>query len=127
MSARTPEDLHRLWAEAFTSGDLDGLVALYEPDATMVPQPGHAVSGQAAIREALQGLLATKPVFKLDFRKALRAGDIALLFSRWTLSGKGTDGSEISLAGQTSDVARRQTDGSWLLVIDNPFGADGIE
>jgi uncharacterized protein (TIGR02246 family) len=127
MSARTPEEAHRLWAEAFSAGDLEGLVALYEPDAIVMPQPGQIVSGHAAIREALGGFLALKPKFDLRFQKALEAGDLALLFSRWTLSGTGPDGAELSLSGQTSDVVRRQPDGSWLFVIDNPFGGQGID
>ena len=40
--------------------------------------------------------------------------------------GTGADGSEVNLTGQTSDVVRRQPDGTWLLVIDNPFGCEGI-
>ena len=127
MKARTPEEAHRLWAETFSAGELDSLVALYEPDAILVPQPGQTVSGHAAIREALQGFLALKPKFNLHFQKALETNDLALLFSRWTLSGTGLDGGELSLSGQTSDVVRRQSDGSWLFVIDNPFGGQGVE
>jgi len=29
MYARTPEEVPRLWAETFSAGDLDALVALY--------------------------------------------------------------------------------------------------
>ena len=34
MPARTPEDAHRLWGEAFLAGDAEAMVELYEPDAT---------------------------------------------------------------------------------------------
>ncbi|MEK7387966.1 MAG: nuclear transport factor 2 family protein, partial [candidate division NC10 bacterium] len=53
MRARNPEDLHRLFAAALNAGDRDALMSLYEPDATLVPQPGQAAIGKAAIREAL--------------------------------------------------------------------------
>ena len=33
MAARTPEDLDRLFAGAMNAGNLDALVALYEPQA----------------------------------------------------------------------------------------------
>lgn len=127
MPARTPEEAHRLWAETFSAGDLDGLVALYEPDAILMPQPGQVVSGHAAIRTALEAFVALKLTFNMRFQKALEAGDLALLFSRWTLSGAGPDGAELSMSGQTSDVVRRQSDGNWLFVIDNPFGGQGID
>ncbi len=124
MPARTPEEVPRLWAETFSAGDLDALVALYEEeDAILVPQPGEAVTGIDGIREALSAFLATEPTFNLEVRKVLQAGDLALSFADWTLSGTGPDGEPIELAAQTSDVLRRQPDGSWRIVIDNPYGS----
>jgi uncharacterized protein (TIGR02246 family) len=124
MPARTPEEVARLFAQAFNAHDLEALMALYEPEATLIPQPGQVATGTEAIREALGGFLALKPKFELEFKKAFQAGDIALLFSDWTLSGTDPDGNAVELAGQTSDVARRQPYGSWLVVIDNPFGSE---
>ncbi len=125
MSAHTPEEIHLLFAEHFAAGDLDAIIALYEPDATLVPQPGQPVRGLAAIREALRGFLAMGGTFAMEAPMVVRGPDLALLFARWTLDGTAPDGSAIALAGHTSDVARRQADGTWLLAIDNPFGADG--
>ena len=124
MSARTPEEVPRLWAKTFSAGDLDALVALYEEhDAMLVPQPGEAVTGIDGIREALSAFLALRPTFNLEVRKVLQTGDIALSFAEWTLSGTGPDGEAIEMAAQTSDVLRRQPDGSWRIVIDNPYGS----
>ena len=124
MSARTPEEVPRLWAETFRAGDLDALVALYEEeDAMLVPQPGEAVTGIDGIREALSAFLALRPTFNLEVRKVLQTGDLALSFADWTLSGIGPDGEPIEMAAQTSDVLRRQSDGSWRIVIDNPYGS----
>jgi len=36
MPAHTPEETHLEWTKAFHAGDLDGLVAMYEPGATVV-------------------------------------------------------------------------------------------
>jgi len=123
MTAHEPEEAHRLWGERFNAADLDGLLALYEPNATLVPQPGQAASGAEAIREALGGFLDLKLAFDwVETRPAIRAGDLALLHSRWTLSGTGPDGSPLNLSGTTADVVCRQPDGTWLLAIDNPWG-----
>jgi ketosteroid isomerase-like protein len=123
MAAREPEEAHRLWGERFKAGDLEGLMALYEPNATLMPQPGQAASGAAAIREALGGFLGLKATFDwVDSKPAIRSGDLALLHSRWTLSGTGPDGSPLNLGGTTADVVRRQADGTWLFAIDNPWG-----
>ena len=42
MAGSKPENAHRLFAEAFNAGDLESLVALYAPDARLVPQPGRS-------------------------------------------------------------------------------------
>jgi uncharacterized protein (TIGR02246 family) len=124
MPAHTPEKVQRLFAEAFGSHDLEAVLALYEPDATLIPQPGEVVTGTEAIRETLSRILAMEPKFDLQFKKAFQAGDIALLFSDWTLSASDPDGNAIETGGRTAGVARRQPDGSWLFVIDNPYGTE---
>jgi uncharacterized protein (TIGR02246 family) len=113
----------RLWAESFVAGDLDALVALYEPDAILVAQPGEVLTGIEAIREALSAFLATRPTFNLEVRTVLQTGDIALSFADWSLRGTGPEGEAIEMAAQTSDVLRRQADGTWRFAIDNPYGS----
>ncbi len=124
MPARTPEELSRLFAKALSAHDLEALMALFEPEATLIPQPGQVVTGTEAIREALSGFLALKPKFESEFKKAFQVGEIALLFSDWTLSATDPDGNAIEMAGRTTDVARRQPDGSWRFVIDDPYGTE---
>ena len=124
MPARKPEELPRLFAEAFGAHDLEAALALYEPGATLIAQPGEVVKGTEAIREALGATLALAPRFDFEFNYAFEVGDVALLFSDWTLSATDPDGNAVELAGRTTDVARRQADGSWLFVIDDPYGTE---
>jgi ketosteroid isomerase-like protein len=119
--ARTSEDLHRLWGEYFVAGDLDGLVSLYEPDAAFVAQSGAFVTGLRAIREVLARFIETRRKFRLEVGRAIQTGDLALLVSSWKLEGE-LRGEPYETTGRTADVARRQPDGSWLLVIDSPYG-----
>jgi uncharacterized protein (TIGR02246 family) len=125
MSAHTPEQLCSQFSQRFTAGDLDGLVALYEPHAVLIPQPGHVVRGHAGIRESLAAFLAMKGRFHMAPPKVIRGEDLAVVIADWTLDAKQPDGSPLKLAGQTSDVVRRQPDGRWLYAIDSPFGAAG--
>lgn len=128
MPAYTPEDVHVQWAKGFNASDLESMVALYESDAVVVSEPGgETVSGDAALRENLQGYLSLGGKIDLRLQRCIACNDIAILYSGWTLRGKGTDGSEVNLSGQTTDVVRRQEDGTWLLAIDNPFGCEGID
>jgi ketosteroid isomerase-like protein len=124
MPARSPEDLDRLFESAMNAGDLDALVALYEPRATLSPEPGTVVTGTPALREALGGFVAAKPRITLKPRLVAQSGDIALTTSRWTLSGHGPDGKPMEMQGQSAEVARRQPDGTWLFVIDSPWGLE---
>ena len=52
-------------------------------------------------------------------RYAVESGDIALLSNEWTLE---LEGNPVASA-VTAEVARRQDDGTWRYVIDNPFAA----
>jgi hypothetical protein len=44
MPARTPEELLQRIAETFSAHDVEGAVELYEPNATLVAQPGQIVT-----------------------------------------------------------------------------------
>ena len=125
MSARTPEELCQRFVESFTAGDLDTLVALYEPQAVLLPQPGHVARGHAAIRESLAAFVSMGGTFRMSPPKVIHGDGVAILYADWTLDAKASDGGPIALAGQTTDVARRQADGRWLYAIDSPFGANG--
>ena len=123
MPATEPEQIHGLFAQAFNAGDLEALMALYEPDAALVPQPGMVAEGSAAIRDSLRWFIDRGGQIALDTKLVLRVGDLAFLTNRWSLTG-GTmpDGSPADLEATTAEVARRQPDGSWLYVIDNAWG-----
>src|SRR4051794_40222689 len=57
MPATEPEQLHGLFEQAFNAGDVEALMALYEPDAALIPQPGALAEGTAAIRDSLRWFL----------------------------------------------------------------------
>ena len=120
MPARTPEEVDRCLAEAFRAKDLEAILALYEPGATFIAQPGQPVTGLAAIRVAIQGLLSIKPHLQLEVTRVLQAGDIALLSSTWTLTGTTPEGNALTMSGNGMEVVRRQSDGTWWYVIDDP-------
>ena len=126
MGARTPEDLDRLFASALNAGDLDALVGLYEPHATLRPTRGEIVQGHAAIRSALRGLLQMKPAMELSPKVLGHCDDIALVSASWTLKGTGPDGKPLRMTGNSVEVARRQSDGTWLFAIDTPWGLESV-
>ena len=123
MHATSARQVHELFVERFNAQDADGIIELYEPNAVILP-PGapEVVSGQAGIRAVLDGILALKGKMDNAIVRVIEREDIAILYSRWTVSGTGPDGNVVTVGGITSDVVRRQTDGRWLFAIDNPLG-----
>ncbi len=119
MSAQTPEDLDRLFAEAAAKGDAAAIAALYEPGGVLLGQDGDAV-GTDAIRTAISGMASVKPKVTMNIAKTVTAGDIAIVYNDWNVSMPGADGSTVAMSGKAIEVCRRQPDGSWLFVVDDP-------
>ena len=105
--ATDPNDLEKLFIQRANAGDVEGLVALYETDATLVCDDGEVMTGLEQIREFLVRFLAGRPRLVLGTQApALRSGDLALTSSR-TADGN-----------VTAEIARRQPDGTWLWAVD---------
>lgn len=115
-------ELHRLVEAAFNAGDVDALVALYEADAIMGTPDGSFVRGLEAIREQWAGFVALNGRITMETRHAVEVGDLALLRNDWHFVA-----GEMEFSSQTAEVARRQGDGAWRYVIDNPYGAAPVE
>jgi uncharacterized protein (TIGR02246 family) len=120
QTARRPEDLGRLFEDRLNAGDIDGLLALYEPEAVLHFPAGTVNKGREAIRSAYEQTLGARPSIKLEPEGSLESGDLALLTVRWTMRLTAPDGQPATLSGKTAEVARRQADGTWLWVIDDP-------
>ena len=87
------------------------------------PKPGQRIEGLTAIREALEGFAALRPTLTGEIERVIEAGDTALVLNRWTLEGvRPDDGSAVQLGGLSADVLRRHDDGTWGILIDNPWG-----
>lgn len=108
--ALKPEDLTRLFVERANAGDAAGVAALYEQQAVMAYPPGSQTVGRDAIQALWEKILANAPRFEPEPPlPTLISGDIALT------STPPTDG-----AGARAQVARRQPDGTWLRLLDQP-------
>jgi uncharacterized protein (TIGR02246 family) len=122
MTARTPEECDSLFERHLNAGDLDALVALYEPTATLVASPGELSVGHPAIRDALGGFIAAKAQMRLTVGQILRSGDdLAVLYNDWSGHYTDPDGARVEVAGQAIEIVRRQPDGSWLFAVDDAF------
>jgi uncharacterized protein (TIGR02246 family) len=124
MPRGTPEAVLQSIVDGINAGDLDSLMTLYEPGAVFATQPGQLTHGLPGIREALSNFVAAKGRLDLKLTRVLEGGDLALVIGVWSFVGTGPDGQPLRLAAKSADVLRRQEDGTWRFVIDNPWGTD---
>ena len=73
MPANSPQEVTNLIAQRLNRGDLDGIMALYEPNAGLAPQPGQVLQGAAAIREGFAGFIALKPSMNMESETVIQA------------------------------------------------------
>ena len=105
--AMDPQDLERFLVARQRAGDIEGMVALFEPDAVILTDDGRVVRGHAAMRTYYREIASAGRTFVMgEQQDALVNGELALTSTR------STSGSV------TAEVARRQPDGSWLWIID---------
>lgn len=109
--AYDPQDIGRLLITFAQTGDFAGVATLYENEAVLALPPGEVTTGSQAIAAVFAQLLSGQDGIDAGGSQqlpALRGGDIALTSTRLP------DGRT------TTEVARRQADGSWRWVIDQP-------
>lgn len=116
------DQLNLAFAERFNARDVDGLLALFAPEAVFVPAPGQPVQGADQVRGALEQFLALGLPITMTVRHAFASGTTGLAIADWSMRGTGPDGGAVELGGSTSDVAAFDEAAGWRFLIDNPFG-----
>ena len=115
MDADRPEELPLVFRHHLNAGDVQGLTThYYAPDAIYSPVPGVVLSG-AELEASIARLVSLRAPIEVTVRHVLEGGDTALLVVDWTIPDAG-------MSGTATDVVRRQPDGTWKCVIDNPHG-----
>lgn len=117
-----PHELHKYYAAAFNTGDVEQVLRLFEPQAQFVSPAGTVHTGLAAIRAELAGYLRRGGTMRITTRLVLEFEGFALLRSEWELIYKHVPGQSVILRGEGLEVGRRQANGVWQFVVDQPFG-----
>ena len=118
-----PEDWPRVFERHLNAGDLDAVIALYEPQARFVSRSGEILVGHDQIRKVLGGMIAAKTRLHSQVIKAVIVGEIAQLSTDF-------EGTTVDDSGKTVpihkaiDVLRRQRGGAWKLIVGNPNGRE---
>ena len=123
----TPEQQNVLNAiekmtEAFQNKDIDKVMSCYEPNAVVVFEPELPVSDTNILKEMFTAMSMVNPVFSYSGHEVFITGNIATHIAPWKMTGKAPDGTEIKQSGLSIAVLRKQDDGKWLMILDNPHG-----
>lgn len=123
---RSPQEVHTQWVAYGQDKNLDGLLSLYEADAVIydLDNDRHLVD-DAARRAFLGGWLEVVERFDLKTVSvtANGSGDYALLRSTWFAEMRRPDGGTFRVEHGGAEIVRRQDDGSFKFIIDNPYAA----
>ena len=107
---------------SFHNKDIDGVLATYEDGAIVMFEPQKPVSGKNNLKMAFTQFAAVDPKFNFSGHEVYISGNIATHIAPWTMVGKMLDGSKIEQSGLSVAVLRKQADGTWLMIQDNPNG-----
>jgi ketosteroid isomerase-like protein len=53
--------------------------------------------------------------------KVVAGDDLAMVYNDWHLSAKRPDGQLVEASGKALEVVRRQRDGAWRFILDDPY------
>jgi len=121
-SAASPEACDRLFGEHVNAGDLAALMSLYEPGCSLVRRDGSVARGHAEIRQVFERLLAMHARMSTEIVKVVQSrDDLAMIYNDWHMSAKRPDGQPVETSGKAIEVVRRQPDGTWRFILDDPY------
>ena len=124
MTARRVDEIFQ---EAMNECDLDKAMSLYAANAVFVQEPGKPViTGLNNIRKVIEEFQAIKPELKVEVLQFIEVDDVAFFTLKWNIKGISPEGEEIKVSSYDGNVVKRQPDGSWKTLIDNPFHAHHI-
>jgi uncharacterized protein (TIGR02246 family) len=109
------------FAKACAAGDIPGVLALYEDDATVIwPNEGEVAHGKAEIEKLARSLCKSgQPAPKLKSQNSKQlAPDYIVNVGMWDATATGPDGKPVTSEVRTTEVIHL-VDGKWLYTVDH--------
>jgi uncharacterized protein (TIGR02246 family) len=124
IAPHKPENWPRVFEQHLNAGDLEAVMALYDPDARFVARSGETLVGHDRIRKVLGSMIDAKTRFHSRVIRAVTVGDIAQLYTDFDGTAVDSSGKTIPVHNKAIEVLRRQPDGDWKLIMSDPNGRE---
>lgn len=120
MLPTNPEDWPSVFEQHLNAGNLDKVMSLYEPDARFVAPSGEMLIGSDRIGQVIAGLIRSQTKMKSRVLRVNAIDDLALLYTDFDGTTVDDSGKTIELRSRAIEILRRQSDGTWKLIIGDP-------
>jgi len=114
----------RYFQNCVRNGDVENAIDCFDDQAIYVTGIGTFVTGKENIRKAIEQVCALKPDLQAQRSTRFTVDNITSWVDEWTLKAILPDGTKLDLKGTSSDILKKQTNGNWVYLVDNPYGAD---
>jgi len=116
--ARRPEETIQLVSAALSDGDLEAVLAQYEPGAILLPWVVGPRRSGSGLRDTIADLMALRLPLSATVQAVLASGDLALVLCEREIRGTTPASERVRLSGLGSSMVRRQPDGRWCIVAE---------
>jgi ketosteroid isomerase-like protein len=122
----SPEGTVRYFRNCIYLGDLQGALSCFHPEATYIERDGQEIRGLDNIEKALKSICTWKPEIKGIKQRVTIVGNIAIWIDKYSVNAKLPTGEPLKIEGITACVMKRNIDGIWLWLVDNPFASNDL-
>jgi len=113
----------RYFQNCVRNGDVEGALDCFDDEAIYVTGIGTFVTGKENIRKALEQVCGLKPDLQAQRSTGFTVDNISSWVDEWTMKATLPDGTKLEMRGTSSDILKKQLNGNWAYLVDNPYGA----
>ena len=122
-----PDMAQELFEKALKEKDLEQLCSMYSDDAVMVLKDGtFTVEGKYRIRRVFSWMIDSVEKLSVETVYKVESEDTVLYRSKYHSVFTTPDGERVDTVSSGIVVLKKQSDGSWLFVIDHQNGGSNV-
>lgn len=122
-----PADAVKYFRNCIVTGDLKGALSCFDKNAVYIERDGQEITGLDNIEKSMEHLCTWKPKIVGSKHRVTIVGNLALWVDKWSMKATMPDGNPVEMNGATSCMMKKNEEGIWLWLVDNPFAADIFE